>query len=251
MSVATFALFSGLNVLRLSGGYRAYRRYVVEHLAEELLPERTFILHGMTGVGKTLILHQLKEWKEPVLDLEGLAGHRGSVFGSIGTLEKNQKSFDGLLFDTLSSFKKAKLNYMYIEAESRRIGKIVLPEFLLDAKAKGIHFFIHAPLDLRVERIYEDYITPYEEKEWFLQRIHSAFQTIAHRMETSARNACYRYLMEKKYRHFIRTLLKEYYDPRYSYKEEEYQGQFIEINALDIKKASQEIMAYGPQKILF
>ncbi|HBI02803.1 MAG TPA: tRNA 2-selenouridine synthase, partial [Paenibacillaceae bacterium] len=52
-------------------------------------------------MGKTLILNQLKKEGEPVLDLEGFAGHRGSVFGSIGIEEKNQKSFDGELFDTL------------------------------------------------------------------------------------------------------------------------------------------------------
>ena len=241
MSMATFAGFSGLRVFRLTGGYRAFRQYIVEHLNEHLLPKQTFVLHGMTGVGKTLILNQLKKEGEPVLDLEGFAGHRGSVFGSIGIEEKNQKSFDGELFDTLWSFKEKQIPYMFVEAESRRIGRILLPDFIMEAKDKGFHLLITASLDMRVERIYEDYIGPNEQEPWFFNQVQQAFQHIAKRMETGSRTDCYRYLMEKKYRHFIRTLLVSYYDPRYANKENEYEGQFIEINAEDIKMAAKTI----------
>lgn len=241
MSTATFARFSGLAVSRLTGGYREYRRTILNLLNESLLPEKTFVLHGMTGVGKTLILDQLREWKEPVIDLESFAGHRGSVFGSIGLEEKNQKAFDSLLFQGLWELKQESRPYMFIEAESRRIGRIVLPNFLLEAKKNGTHFLISAPLEIRVDRICEDYITPYEKEEWFLNRVHEAFRTIAPRMETSVRNDCYRYLMEKKYRLFIRTLLSNYYDPRYSFKKDEYPCEFIEIDATDIESAARQI----------
>lgn len=241
MSMATFAGFSGLRVLRITGGYRAFRQYVTEHLNEKLLPKETFVLHGMTGVGKTLILNQLKNEGEPVLDLEGFAGHRGSVFGSIGMEERNQKSFDGELFYTLWTFKAKQVPYMFIEAESRRIGRILLPDFIINAKKKGTHIMITAPLDVRVERIYEDYIGSNEKESWFFNQVQQAFRQIAKRLETGARNDCYRYLIEKKYRHFIRTLLLSYYDPRYANKDHEYEGDFIEIDAKDIQLAARAI----------
>ncbi|WP_047154552.1 tRNA 2-selenouridine(34) synthase MnmH [Aneurinibacillus tyrosinisolvens] len=248
LSMATFAQFSGLPVLRLTGGYRAYRQHVNEHLTAALLPDVLYVLHGMTGVGKTHILTQLAAWEQHVLDLEDYAGHRGSVFGSIGIEEKNQKMFDALLYENLLEIKKNDDSYAYMEAESRRIGKIVLPEFLVEGKRKGIHFSVEAPLEVRVERLYEDYIIPYQDKGWFIQQVTEAFQAIARRMETSARNDCYRYLVERKYRLFIRTLLQTYYDPRYSHKEEEYEGEFIHVDASDIKQAAKQLMEYHADK---
>ncbi|WP_035100040.1 tRNA 2-selenouridine(34) synthase MnmH [Aneurinibacillus terranovensis] len=247
MSMATFAAMSGLPIQRLQGGYRSYRQYVTEHLSSELLPRKTYALHGMTGVGKTLILNQLARWGEPVLDLEEYAGHRGSVFGSVGIKEKNQKMFDALLFTSLMDIKSRGFSHMFMEAESRRIGRIVVPEFMMEAKANGVHFLVKAPVELRVERIYQDYIEPNKDEEWFFRKVSEAYQLIAKRMETSARNDCYRYLIERKYRHFIRTLLTVYYDPRYTHKEEAYSGEFISIDAANIERAAREIQSYAKQ----
>jgi tRNA 2-selenouridine synthase len=240
-SMTAFALMSGLPVVRLEGGYRAYRQYVTEHLSEEIAPDMAYVLHGLTGVGKTRILNRLKEWDEPVLDLEGYAGHRGSVFGAVGIQEKNQKMFDSLLFDELIQFQERGIGYVFMEAESRRIGRVVVPDFIMEAKSRGVQFHVTAPLDIRIDRIYEDYITPYQHEEWFTKQVTDAFNSIGRRMETSARNDCYRYLVERKYRQFIRTILIKYYDPRYSYKKEEYDGEFIEVNAESIENAAAQL----------
>ncbi len=74
----------GYSVYRVVGGYKAYRRYVNDYLNREELTQRAVVLHGLTGVGKTDVLIRLGEKGLPVLDLEGLARHRGSVYGKIG-----------------------------------------------------------------------------------------------------------------------------------------------------------------------
>ena len=244
LSMSTFSLLSGIPVLRLSGGYRAYRQYVTEHLTANLVPATVYVLHGMTGVGKTHILERLAQMHQPILDLEHYAGHRGSVFGAMGIKEKNQKMFDALLFDNLLSVKGQGFSYAFMEAESRRIGRVVLPEFLMEAKRAGTHFFVTAPLEARVERIYQDYIEMYQHEEWFVNKVLESFQTIARRMETSIRNKCYRYLIEKEYHLFIRTMLKHYYDPRYNHKEQGYEGEFIPIDASDLDQAAEQLLEY-------
>ncbi|MDP4171532.1 MAG: tRNA 2-selenouridine(34) synthase MnmH, partial [Bacillota bacterium] len=95
-AVMTFLEFSGIRAKRLAGGYKAYRQYILQQIPS-MLPEKAVVIHGMTGVGKTEILKILNNQGYPVLDLEGMAGHRGSIFGSIGIGEgNNQKTFDSL-----------------------------------------------------------------------------------------------------------------------------------------------------------
>ncbi|MCK9905796.1 tRNA 2-selenouridine(34) synthase MnmH, partial [Frankia sp. Cpl3] len=84
-AMATFSAFSGLQVGRLIGGYRAYRQHVVKTIEPYQVKAPVYLLHGMTGVGKTELLRRLEEKGYPVLDLERMAGHRGSVFGHIGS----------------------------------------------------------------------------------------------------------------------------------------------------------------------
>ncbi|MCM2532001.1 tRNA 2-selenouridine(34) synthase MnmH [Neobacillus pocheonensis] len=97
-AVVTFLEFAGIYASRLEGGYKAFRQYILKEIPT-MFPEKAVVLHGLTGVGKTEVLKYLKVMGYPILDLEEMAGHRGSIFGTIGLEDgHNQKMFDSLLF---------------------------------------------------------------------------------------------------------------------------------------------------------
>lgn len=241
-SVTTFAEMAGLKVQRLTGGFRQYRQWVLDHLNESLLPQKFVVFHGMTGVGKTTILHLLKHKGYPILDLEACAGHRGSVFGGIGSPVYNQKTFEALLVHALEEIQG--LPYVFMEAESKRIGKAVQPDFLLEAKKKGIHIILETSVEIRVERIHEDYVNPFLEQEDFNTRVMDAIRPILKRFTPVIREKILETIEEKNYKKLISILLTDYYDPRYMHKLEDYDGSFKTINVDDLDHAVDEIIRY-------
>ena len=143
---------AGLRVGLLRGGYKAYRTFVRENLTHH----RFIILGGLTGSGKTLWLTKLKESGEPVIDLEALANHRGSVFGGIGLGEQpTNEQFENNLFAKLQEFKPDE--WIWLEDESRQIGSIFMPEpFYLTMKAAPL-LRIQIPDELRIKIILDEY----------------------------------------------------------------------------------------------
>ncbi len=156
-SVAAILQVMRIPAQQLLGGYKGYRRYVYERLSNYTLKPELVILNGLTGVGKTLILLLLKEAGYPVLDLEGLAVHRGSVFGGLGLENpRSQKDFDGLLLAELDKYSESP--YLLLEGEGPKIGPIFVPPFLVEAMGEGLHILLEASLNRRVERILKEYV---------------------------------------------------------------------------------------------
>lgn len=233
-TTATVLSLMGIHVYRLDGGYRAYRRWVVETLdAMEFSPE-IYVLHGYTGTGKTEILRTLKEKGYPVIDLEGLAGHRGSIFGKIGLKSHNQKTFDALLLEELLRYRHEP--YILLEAESKRIGKVVLPEFLIEKKEKGTHILLQAPTDLRVKTIIKDY-RPAEHAEQSLQ----AFKQIKSRIHTPIAQEIESCLLSGDYERVVELLLTYYYDPRYAHTASSYGEAFEKLSPLSFETLEQAV----------
>ena len=146
----------GWYVGRLEGGYRAYRRVVIEDM--ERLPGafRWRVICGLTGTGKSLLLGALREAGAQVLDLEGFAAHRGSVLGNLpGEPQPPQKLFESLLWKALNGFNPDRP--VYVEAESRRIGDLAVPDALIAAMWKAECIVLDAPLPLRVELLKHEY----------------------------------------------------------------------------------------------
>ncbi len=240
-SVATFMDFAGFSVHRIEGGYRAYREEILD-IIPKMIPTHTVVIHGMTGVGKTEILAKLNQNDYPVLDLEGLAGHKGSIFGSMGkeTDVNNQKTFDALLFSRLVQLKDS--SYVIVEAESKRIGKITQPEELLITKLGGVHFYIEASLNSRVERIYHEYVETFYQEEWFHPQVVEKFSRIQKRIKNvDIKLAMTSSLENQDYKEFIKLLLEFYYDPRYQHKQLDYEGEFIQIATDDSEHAAKII----------
>ncbi|WP_419878058.1 tRNA 2-selenouridine(34) synthase MnmH [Brevibacillus centrosporus] len=240
-AMATFATFSGLRVRRLQGGYRSYRQHVLETITPYELQVPVFLLHGMTGVGKTELLRKLEEKGYSVLDLERMAGHRGSVFGHIGKGKPaNQKMFDARLFETLHENRDS--SFFVMEAESKRIGNAIVPSFLMEAKKQAIHIQLTAPLEVRVQRIYDEYVIPFSWRPDFVEKIEKAYTSIARRIPTEQAALLRGALAERDYRTAIATLLVSYYDPRYQNKQSEYVEKLEHhIDTTDLPAAVEQI----------
>jgi tRNA 2-selenouridine synthase len=108
----------------LEGGYKSYRNHILKSLAEK---RKMIVLGGMTGSSKTHILRYIKESGQQVIDLEGLANHKGSAFGSLGQLpQPTTEHFANLLFD---EWKQLNRNLpFWVEDESRNIGSVFMPD---------------------------------------------------------------------------------------------------------------------------
>jgi len=234
-AACTFMELLKYPVTRLRGGYRAYRQLVIEELALYTgLPQRPIVLHGLTGVGKTRLLLMLKERGHQVLDLEGMANHRGSVFGWIGLGEpNNQKTFDSHLWESLRKLDPSRPVFM--EAESRRIGRSVMPEWLDQAKRAGLHVLVEAPMEQRVQRLMEDYL-PYG-SERVTQELREALSSIRRRMSNENAAEFEHLLGEQAFGPFCAKLLHLYYDPKYQHKLREYPGGMALVDAADLEEA--------------
>lgn len=237
-AVATFLDLADRPVWRLTGGYRAYRQYVVSRLEAYDLRSRLIVLHGLTGVGKTDILKRLSEKGVPVLDLEEMAGHRGSAFGTLGEIRpRNQKMFDSLLFHTLERYKDEP--FLFMEAESKRIGRVLMPDFLEKAKEAGIPVIVEASFETRVSRILETYLRGEQDRNRLQQQVAGAVSRIERRLPPDVRKDLTARIEEGNWRRVVEILLKEYYDPRYLYSQEKVEGDAIHLKADDPDAAAE------------
>jgi tRNA 2-selenouridine synthase len=139
----------GWPVTRLEGGYRTWRQHVLAFLHEtsKPLPYRLVLLDGPTGSGKTEVLALLAERGLQTLDLEGLASHRGSLFGAVATPQPTQKLFESRLVAQLESLDPSRP--VVVEAESSRIGSRVLPARLWAAMKTAGRISLEAPIEDR------------------------------------------------------------------------------------------------------
>lgn len=151
-------LFSqgGIDVTVLEGGYKSYRHHVLSVLSEK---KRIIILGGMTGSGKTSILQYLKEKGHQVIDLESIANHKGSAFGSLGQLpQPSSEHFENMLSDEWMKIDKSRP--VWIEDESRNIGTVFLHEkfFLNMSESPAVILMMDAKTRLpRLIREYSGY----------------------------------------------------------------------------------------------
>ncbi|WP_170465267.1 tRNA 2-selenouridine(34) synthase MnmH [Ruegeria arenilitoris] len=131
----------------VEGGYRTYRRLVNRYLYDDPLLHRLIALDGYTGTAKTEILTHLKERSVQVLDLEGLANHRGSLLGEMPGGQPSQKAFESALAAALCHLDTARP--VVVEAESSKIGSLILPPSLWTALRQAPRIQINASIQAR------------------------------------------------------------------------------------------------------
>ncbi|MCR8969346.1 tRNA 2-selenouridine(34) synthase MnmH [Facklamia sp. 7083-14-GEN3] len=223
----------GLNVYQLAGGYQTYRQYVLESL--EKLPEQfQFVsLDGMTGTGKTLILNHIEALGGQVLDLEGLANHRGSHFGKIGLgPQPSQANYEAALVAKLETFKPG---IVFIEGESASIGKVHTPLTLYNVYKQSPHqVYIDSPLDLRIQRIEEEYINTSD-----INNLEEIKKTLINmnKMNSERKSKHLQALDQGDYASVIEDLIVSYYDQHYTLKNKVFEYQMINYHSKDTARA--------------
>jgi tRNA 2-selenouridine synthase len=143
----------GFEVTVLDGGYKAYRRHVLE-MCETEIPHLV-VLGGLTGSGKTDVLYELDALGEQVIDLEGLANHRGSTFGGIERNEVTQQQFDNDLAGIIADLDLSKA--VWVEDESRMVGRCRVPVAFFEQKKVAPLVCLEVPRKTRLERLVEEY----------------------------------------------------------------------------------------------
>ena len=146
----------GFRAVQLDGGYRAYRRHVVAMLAQWPRQFRYRVICGYTGSGKSRLIEAIAAEGGQVLDLERLARHRGSLLGDIpGEPQPTQKAFESALFAAFTAFDASRP--VFVESESQRIGRLQVPEALLDSMRASTCIRLDAEASLRVAMLEADY----------------------------------------------------------------------------------------------
>jgi tRNA 2-selenouridine synthase len=141
---------------RLEGGYRAYRRAVIADLLAQPARFQWRSVCGTTGCGKSRLLRALAALGAQVLDLEALAAHRGSVLGNLpDAAQPPQKMFESRIWHALRGFSPARP--VYVEAESRKVGNLRVPETLIAEMWHSPCIVLEAPLSVRVALLKEEY----------------------------------------------------------------------------------------------
>lgn len=235
-TAATVLDLMGIRANRLSGGIRAYRRWVVKYLETEKFNPELLVLNGYTGTGKTVILQKLQEKGYPVIDLEKMAAHRGSIFGQIGLTPSNQKKFDAALVTEMVKFGDER--FVFIEGESKRIGRVYIPDVIFEKKEKGLQIFIDLPLDERVKNIIQEY-EPWRKPE----RFREAFRYIKKKIHTPAAKEIESLLENGEFEQAVKLLLEYYYDPRYEYSASHFpDSQKVTIQAASVDDALKKLL---------
>lgn len=209
-ALATVLDAIGFPVQVLEGGYREFRRAVLADL--ESLPAHLEyrVLAGRTGSGKSRLLQALAAEGAQVLDLEALAAHRGSVLGPLpGQAQPSQKAFETALWSALRGFDAARP--VWAESESRTIGRLRVPERLLERLRAAHCFAVEMPLAARVALLLDDYGHYVRDTDSFCERL-AALRTLrgaatVEHWQTLARAG--------RHAEVVHELLAQHYDPIY------------------------------------
>ncbi len=226
---------AGITVPRLKGGYKAFRNYLIEQSIELARSKDIYVIGGRTGSGKTILLDRIGE----SIDLEGLANHRGSSFGRYATPQPTQIDFENLLAYAQIQHDRAGHERLFIEDESRNIGKCYIPHEVFESFQQGKVILLEATLQERIDITYDEYIiasqTDYEKNmasgdtpfpwievmEHNFSRIRKRLGDENYRRFVDMLHRAWEHQQRtddpSRHKEWIEELLGRYYDPMYDY----------------------------------
>lgn len=243
----------GFKIYTLAGGYKKFRNHVIDLFSH---PFKFKILGGYTGSGKTGILKALQKKGELIIDLEEIANHKGSAFGSIGMPEQpRQEMFENILASELRKTSKASpgggarlqdgqgLEGAWLEDESQRIGNINIPNKLWLTMRKSPVYFLNIPFEKRLEHLVMEYGS------LDIQKMITAIERIKEKLGSlNAKNAI-AFLLEGKTAESFQILL-QYYDRYYLkalHNREELNSLLTTINSDTVTPENANYLAGLPQ----
>lgn len=209
LSIVSFLNLAGVPARQLIGGHKTFRRMVVDYFETQKWAP-VYVLRGLTGVGKTRVLHALQQRDFPVVDLEGLANHRGSAFGALGLEpQPSQKMFEALLWKRLEQLSGRR--YLLTEGESLHIGRLQVPKSFHQAMQVQKSLWLTASLDTRTQIILEEYPALDQLRDQFSRPLNS----LKERLGKVALAGMTELLERGQWGPLVRELMVRYYDPLY------------------------------------
>ena len=209
-SFATILRQIGWRAETLAGGYQSYRRAVVAALYDGVLPLTLCRLDGFTGTAKTALLARLRARGAQVIDLEGLACHRGSALGDVDGAQPAQKGFESALMAAILALDPARP--VVVEAESARIGALRLPPALWSAMRAAPRLVVEAPVPARAAYLADAYRELAEDADALSARLDKLRPLVGH--ETVA--TWLQLAVDGAYVALAQELIERHYDPAYA-----------------------------------
>jgi len=242
-AVAWLLNLYGYEVYVLEGGYKAFRNWV---LLQFEYPYQIKVLGGYTGSAKTETLHELENLGENIIDLEGIANHKGSAFGGIGQVpQPTQEMFENILaLKILEKNPQHNANYFWVEDESQRIGNLIIPNAFWNSIRKSPLFFIDIPFEERLNFINQTY------GNLDIEALKEATIRIQKRFGPNETKITLAFLDEKNIKAAFDILLN-YYDKQYItalYKRENVEHLIQKITLTEINPKSNAEMVLSSQK---
>ncbi len=197
----------------VKGGYKAFRALVVDAMHDSPLPFRLMPIDGMTGTAKTALLHRIAAKGGQVIDLEGAANHRGSLFGAMGE-QPSQKMFETRIAMALAGFDPAQP--VFVESEAAKVGDLLVPPSVWKALSDAPRLYIEADPAERAAYLAEAYADVTSDVARLSETLTAL--TTYHGRETIA---AWQALAEaREFRSLAAALMEHHYDPRYRKAEE-------------------------------
>ncbi len=239
-TVTSILELTGFAAVQLKGGYKSFRSHVISFFEPFRSPGPLVVVHGMTGIGKTTFLLGLTGKDYTVIDLEGLACHRGSAFGELGHSQTlSQKRFESLLWDAFREVPKETV--IIVEGESKRIGKLSLPGEMYEVMRGSIKVWCTASLETRVRRLIAEYGRPE-----YRDGMAEALVRIRKKLGGEKYEEIVGHLSRWEMEPFMAELVKNYYDKLY-YKTREW-VEDLTISLEDFDAAECELAGFLRQR---
>ena len=201
----------GWRTQQLEGGYKEYRNHVLEFMDNIGSKLKIILISGKTGSAKTKILHSIAQQGGQILDLEGLANHKGSLLGKIPNFNQpSQKFFESKLYYQLKKLNLRKR--IFVEAESSKIGNIHIPKTIWANMIVSPRIEISADVELRSSFLVKDYEYMCKNPEL----INPIIFGLRKRLSKKLVNSWKELIDQKKWRELTRSFLENHYDPSYS-----------------------------------
>ena len=223
--------FIGVPTVRLSGGYKKFRHTVLQTFEQSF---RVIVLGGATGSGKTSLLQDLRQRGEQVIDLEALAHHRGSAFGTYMTGEQpTTEQFENILASALLGMDRS--SPIFLEDESRSIGRCMIPASWYQRMDRAPVVWIDLPREIRLHRILEEYGSL--SSEWLIKCTKKLQKRLG-----GERTQHVVSLIQSQHLREAASILLDYYDSAYAYSRSRHSRPLFTIDVTCFQNLTDEVL---------